>query len=64
MRKWVPGEMKFLAHGYSATQICLTLEPELLTTLLRMRFPGEKDLPNHMTVTKIYYVLRHTLVLI
>ena len=31
MSEVVPGEMKFLAHGYSATQICLSLKLELLS---------------------------------
>lgn len=60
----VPGELKLLAHGYSATQICPTLKPELVTNLLRMRFMGERDLPSNMAVTHIYYVLRCSRVLI
>lgn len=51
MRKLVPEEIKFLARGYSATQICVTLKPELLTTLPQKRLRGEKGLPNTMTVT-------------
>ena len=39
MSEVVPGEMKFLAHGYSATQICLTLKPELLSVCCAQSCP-------------------------
>lgn len=51
MRKLVPEEFKFLAHGYSATQMLVTPQPELLTTLPQMRLVGVKELANNMTIT-------------